>query len=84
MISRGYSRGQIPDNIVILNKKREERDAERDEDDSETTDASTADTPSYLPDACSSCGSFTLYQDEVDGDVVCDTCGQVGKAEASE
>ena len=84
LISRGYSRGQIPDNIVILNKKREERDAERDEDAAETTEASNPHTPSYLPDACSSCGSFTLYQDEVDGDVVCDTCGQVGKVEASE
>lgn len=84
LISRGYSRGQIPDNIVILNRKREERDAERDEEEAETATDPSAEAPTYLPDACSSCGSFTLYQDDVDGDVVCDTCGQVGKIEATE
>ncbi|MEM7328344.1 MAG: hypothetical protein AAF437_06350 [Pseudomonadota bacterium] len=84
LISRGYSRGQIPDNIVILNKKREEREAEREEDAAETVADSDAETPSYLAEACASCGSFTLYQDDADGDVVCDTCGQVGKVEASE
>ncbi len=84
LISRGYSRGQIPDNIVILNKKREERDAEREDAEQAESVEESAATPSYLPEACSSCGSFTLYQDEADGDVVCDTCGQVGKAEASE
>ncbi|MEM9180450.1 MAG: hypothetical protein AAGA89_12090 [Pseudomonadota bacterium] len=84
LISRGYSRGQIPDNIVILNKKREEREAEREDEQAENAEAATGETPSYLPDACTSCGSFTLYQDEADGDIVCDTCGQVGKVEASE
>jgi len=83
LISRGYSRGQIPDNIVILNKKREEREAERDEASEEAaTDAENP--PSYLPDACQNCGSFTLYQDDADGETVCDTCGQVGNLEASE
>lgn len=83
LISRGYSRGQIPDNIVILNKKREERDAEREEDEdiaAETED----DAPTYLSDACSSCGSFTLYQEDADGETACDTCGKVGIAEATE
>ena len=83
LISRGYSRGQIPDNIVILNRKREEREAERAEE-AETTDeaaASDADAPAYLPEACGSCGSFTLYLDEADQETVCDTCGQVGKVE---
>ena len=84
LISRGYSRGQIPDNIVILNRKREERDAERDEEEAETATDTNAEAPTYLPEACSSCGSFTLYRDDVDGDVVCDTCGQVGKIEATE
>ncbi len=84
LISRGYSRGQIPDNIVILNKKREEREAEREDEQAEAAEAATGETPSYLPEACTSCGSFTLYQDEADGDIVCDTCGQVGKVEASE
>lgn len=84
LISRGYSRGQIPDNIVILNKKREEREAEREDEQAEAAEAAAGETPSYLPEACTSCGSFTLYQDEADGDIVCDTCGQVGKVEASE
>ena len=83
LISRGYSRGQIPDNIVILNTKREERDAEQaDEGDPEST--LETDVTSYLPDACESCGSFTLYLDEADGETACDTCGYVGKAEATE
>ena len=84
LISRGYSRGQIPDNIVILNRKREEREAERAEDASETDSADEADTPPYLPDACENCGSFTLYLDEADNETACDTCGQVGKAEAND
>ena len=84
LISRGYSRGQIPDNIVILNKKREEREAEREDDQTEASESELAESPSYLSEACTSCGSFTLYQDEADGDIVCDTCGQVGKVEASE
>ncbi|MEO1303682.1 MAG: hypothetical protein AAFV37_01810 [Pseudomonadota bacterium] len=83
LISRGYSRGQIPDNIVILNTKREERDAEQaDEGDPEPT--LETDVTSYLPDACESCGSFTLYLDDADGAITCDTCGFSGKVEASE
>ncbi|MEO0608127.1 MAG: hypothetical protein AAFY82_07830, partial [Pseudomonadota bacterium] len=88
LISRGYSRGQIPDNIVILNRKREEREAERAEEEAaETSDSGgvsatgEAAPPTYLPEACSSCGSFTLYVDEADQETVCDTCGQVGKVE---
>ncbi|MEL6858558.1 MAG: hypothetical protein AAFO74_09245 [Pseudomonadota bacterium] len=83
LISRGFARGQIPDNIVILNKKREERDAERLEDDALDADAEP-DAPSYLPEACSSCGSFTLYLETADGETACDTCGQVGKMEVEE
>lgn len=85
LISRGYSRGQIPDNIVILNTKREERDAEAEaEEEASTEEAAESETTSYLPDACESCGSFTLYLDETDGEVTCDTCGYSGKIEANE
>ena len=66
---------------MILNRKREEREAEMAEDADETPEAESA-APTYLPDACSSCGSFTLYLDEADQETVCDTCGQVGKVEA--
>ena len=82
LISRGYSRGQIPDNIVILNRKREEREAELAEEAADTAEESETAPPTYLPDACSSCGSFTLYLDEADQETVCDTCGQVGPVEA--
>lgn len=82
LISRGYSRGQIPDNIVILNKRREELEEERAEDAVE--DAALEEGPTYLSDACQSCGSFTLYKDEADGEITCDTCGSVLAAEASE
>ena len=85
LISRGYSRGQIPDNIVILNRKREEREAERAEEEQDTAaETEAASSPTYLPDACPSCGSFTLYADEADNEIACDTCGQVGQAEATD
>lgn len=84
LISRGFARGQIPDNIVIFNTKREERDAERGEEEAVEDATSEAEAPTYLPDACSNCGSFTLYLDEADGETACDTCGYVGKAEATE
>ena len=68
---------------MILNTKREERDSEADEE--ETTDVEDAsDSPAYLTDACSNCGSFTLYLDEADGEIACDTCGFVGKVEATD
>ncbi|MEC7289102.1 MAG: hypothetical protein VXW22_03285 [Pseudomonadota bacterium] len=84
LISRGYSRGQIPDNIVILNRKREEREAEIEEAGEDTAAAEPAASPTYLSEACESCGSFTVYVDEIDGETACDTCGQVGKAEATD
>lgn len=84
LISRGYSRGQIPDNIVILNRKREEREAERADEELEGAETTESPSPAYLPDACESCGSFTLYVDEIDNETACDTCGQVGQAEATD
>ncbi len=72
VISRGFSRGQLPDNIVVLAKKREERaDQERAvEDDDDATAA-----PEYLGDPCPSCGSFTLYATDEAGGAICDACG---------
>ena len=83
LISRGFARGQIPDNIVIFNTLREERESEREDGEAETAEAAP-DAPSYLSDACPSCGSFTLYMEDADGEIACDTCGHVGRAEASE
>lgn len=83
LISRGFARGQIPDNIVIFNTLREERELER-EDEESTTEAAETNSPSYLSEACPSCGSFTLYMEDADGEIACDTCGHVGQAEAVE
>ena len=70
LISRGFSRGQLPDNIVIFDKKREEKQAEED------TETEALNAPDYLSEACPNCGSFTLFQISEDGEAECDTCGQ--------
>ncbi len=73
IISRGFSRGQLPDNIVVLDKKRSERG---DESDAELTNDVEEDGPAYLGDACASCGSFTVFASGEDDEVACDTCGE--------
>lgn len=76
LISRGFSRGQIPDNIVILKKRREEMAAaEEASDDTER---------SYMAEACTHCGSFTVYRDEADGTIICDTCGHLAQSNSGE
>lgn len=76
VISRGFSRGQLPDNIVVLDRKRAEKDSS--EETSQTTgDAEDEVSPDYLNDPCSACGSFTLYLEGEDGaNTVCDACGE--------
>ena len=84
-ISLGFSRGQLPGNIVILDKRREEKlvtEADADEsDDADSTqgeevDSSEVSDPDYLGDPCPACGSFTLYASEEDGgEATCDACG---------
>ncbi len=87
LISKGFSRGAIPDNIVFLDGA-----GARSNDDTEITeeaeqDAEVArpapitppsvpddeDQPNYLGDACPNCGHFTLVED--DGVAICDACG---------
>ncbi|WP_293617713.1 hypothetical protein [Ponticaulis sp.] len=64
IVSKGFSRGQLPDNIVILDKRRN-----RDED--------GEDEQAYLGEPCPSCGHFTLVND---GDeTVCEACGLKGE-----
>ena len=46
IVSKGFSRGQLPDNIVILDKRRKE----------------ASDEVAYLGDPCPSCGHFTLME----------------------
>ncbi|MEO0981194.1 MAG: hypothetical protein AAFX03_00915 [Pseudomonadota bacterium] len=74
VISRGFSRGQLPDNIVILDKRRAEAEAVEDA-------ASAAEAaPAYLGEPCPECGSFTLYAVEEGGAAVCDACGAESSA----
>jgi ribonucleoside-diphosphate reductase alpha chain len=80
IISRGFSRGQLPDNIVILDRKRAqklaEEEAEAAESALEEAETEELDAPDYLGDACPVCGSFTLFEISEDGDIECDTCGE--------
>ncbi|WP_300392368.1 hypothetical protein [Henriciella sp.] len=70
-ISRGFSRGQLPDNIVILDKKR----AERDEAAVEGELSDDHDDPAYLPQPCPNCQSFTLTELPDEDTIHCETCG---------
>ncbi len=79
LISRGFSRGQIPDNIVILDRRREEKQAEAEASDTADGPGSVIseqlDDPDYLSEPCPACGHFTLTAAH-DGSVHCDACGQ--------
>ncbi len=88
LISRGFSRGQLPDNIVILDKRRPGADP-GDAPDADASGASEEDTPGarladalpdpdYLGEPCPHCGSYTLHAPGAGDELVCDTCGQVG------
>jgi ribonucleoside-diphosphate reductase alpha chain len=72
LISRGFSRGVMPDNIVPFQSRRATGGR------TEETDAPALTpqrNPEYLSDACPSCGHFTLRPD--DGVAVCEACGSV-------
>lgn len=66
LVSKGFSRGQIPDNIVILNKRRKGAENEEPEE-------------NYLGDPCPSCGHFTLSTHG--NEIRCDACGKQAEAE---
>jgi ribonucleoside-diphosphate reductase alpha chain len=74
IISRGFSRGQLPDNIVIFDKRRAEKAAEEAETAAEDL------SPTYISKACPACGSFTLFQAGAEGHLACDTCGEESRA----
>jgi ribonucleoside-diphosphate reductase alpha chain len=69
LISKGFSRGVMPDNIVPFTARRV---AERLED-AEGPAITPQRGPDYLSDACPTCGHFTLRPD--DGVAVCEACG---------
>jgi ribonucleoside-diphosphate reductase alpha chain len=69
LISRGFSRGVMPDNIVQFQGRKGLTRAEQVDAPATTPQRG----PEYLSDACPSCGHFTLRAD--DGIAVCDACG---------
>ena len=69
LISKGFSRGVMPDNIVPFTARRV---AERLED-ADGPSVTPQRGPDYLSDACPTCGHFTLRPD--DGIAVCEACG---------
>ncbi|MEL7447037.1 MAG: hypothetical protein AAGK02_14715, partial [Pseudomonadota bacterium] len=73
IISRGFSRGQLPDNIVVLDKRREEKEAEAEL--TAAIDQEAEGEVDYIGDPCPACGSFTLYATE-DSKACCDSCGE--------
>jgi ribonucleoside-diphosphate reductase alpha chain len=80
-ISKGFSRGQAPDNIIVLPSRRPvERDrkepgeASRRGADGRGRDGDRAEAPAYLGEACAACGHFTLLKAS-SGGVVCAACG---------
>lgn len=71
-ISRGFSRGQLPANIVVLDKKRAEKEQAEKDADTERLDSET----DYLDHPCPECSSFTICTSDETGETACDTCGE--------
>ncbi|MCF8878741.1 hypothetical protein L5876_02810 [Hyphobacterium sp. SN044] len=68
-ISKGFSRGQLPDNVVMLGADRRKPKEEPVEE------ASKARGPdNYDGDPCPECGHFTLLE-ATEGGQICDACG---------
>jgi ribonucleoside-diphosphate reductase alpha chain len=73
LISRGFSRGQLPDNVVMLGA-RQPRDTAGKAGGS--GGAEPAAEPSYHGEPCPECGHFTLM--ETGADLDCGACGWTG------
>lgn len=79
LISRGFSRGQLPDNVVMLGARaRPEDNGETPlpRGGSENVSAQLEPAPSYHGDPCPECGHFTLV--ESGAALNCDACGWSG------
>lgn len=68
LISRGFSRGVMPDNIVPFVARQHAGSAE-----APAASVQVQRSAEYLSDACPTCGHFTLRPD--DGVAVCEACG---------
>lgn len=66
LISKGFSRGHLPDNLVSFQSL-------KDKQNTKNTGANDFAVTSYQGDPCQECGSFTLR--EIDGIIICEACG---------
>ena len=77
LISRGFSRGQLPDNVVMLGpRKPESAPHAKGGSSSGPGGADAAPEPSYHGEPCPECGHFTLIENGAALD--CDACGWSG------
>jgi ribonucleoside-diphosphate reductase alpha chain len=74
LISRGFSRGAAPDNLVML-RPRTTADTARENRDAKPTPTAKSTATGYRNDPCDACGHFTVEQSGV-----CAACGAKGEA----
>lgn len=74
LISRGFSRGQLPDNVVMLAPRPRKPAGEASA--SGAAAPARAPDPEYYGEPCPECGHFTLV--EQGASVACDACGWSG------
>ncbi|MCC5995438.1 MAG: hypothetical protein JJU18_03585 [Oceanicaulis sp.] len=74
LISRGFSRGQLPDNVVMLGSRPRKPAAEPASGSGPAP--ARAPAPDYYGEPCPECGHFTLL--EQGASVACDACGWSG------
>jgi ribonucleoside-diphosphate reductase alpha chain len=75
LISRGFARGQAPDNLVVLRPKTVAETQQEKRVASGKAQTRTASDPRYRGEACGACGHFTVQESGV-----CDACGAKGEA----
>jgi ribonucleoside-diphosphate reductase alpha chain len=77
LISKGFSRGQLPDNVVMLGSRPPKETTEAAPKKAGTgSGPASAPQPSYHGEPCPDCGHFTLIESGADLD--CDACGWSG------
>jgi len=74
LISKGFSRGQLPDNVVMLGSR--PRSDAPEPVAASAAGLASAPAPSYHGDPCPECGHFTLIEGGAELD--CDACGWSG------
>ena len=75
LISKGFSRGQLPDNVVMFAGKPTGSAPAK----PSTPDKTASDPVSYTGDPCPDCGHFTL-REAATGGLACDACGKTTEA----